>query len=174
MSPHQILAVGVRLFAIWLAVQLVLTLPFQLAWVATYLEQAYGSSSIGISRLFYGVTALLFIVLLIVLWRFPLTVAQRILPGSGEAIEDSGAPDLWLALGCALIGLWLLAVRVPAVVFGLVQYGEGFVDRLPYPGIMLAQHVAEILIGLWLALGAKGFRKLFWWLRNAGHIHVDQ
>jgi hypothetical protein len=174
MSPHQILAIAVRVFAIWLTVRLVMIIPYEYAQVTAYYMQTADQVGAGLSRAYYGIAALLVIALLFVLWRFPLTIAKKLMTSSVSEVQESRSPDLWLAMGCALIGLWLLTARVPSLLFDVMQYGDGFIERLPYPGIMLTRYVVEIAIGVWLVFGAKGFRKLFWSARNAGHITPDK
>ena len=103
------------------------------------------------------------------LWRFPLTVARKLLSPRAEPPSDGAEPDTWLAMGCALMGLWLLTKAISSVARDLLFFTSGFEggyydDAKLWIGIYLP----ETIIGLWLIFGAKGFRRLFWWARNAG------
>ena len=174
MSPQQVLALGVRLFAIWLVVRLIMFVPFQFAQVSAYYSQTYGQAGASGAQVYYGIAALLVLVVFFVLWRFPLTVASRIMPGSVQETDEPRSPDLWLAMGCALIGLWLLSTSIPTLFVHLMQYLEALAGRLPYPRVMLTQNIVEVAIGVWLVFGARGFRRLFWWVRNAGRTQPEK
>jgi hypothetical protein len=92
------------------------------------------------------------------------------LAGSGS--HHSGAPpDMWLSVGCALIGLWVLTSALPALVRNLIvlYLSRDTYDDVPNVNIWRIYYLVEIAIGLWLILGAKGFRKLYWWAQTAGH-----
>jgi len=166
MSPHQIIAVAVRLFAVWLAVRLVIATP-------VYYAQVSAQTGTNSSLLVYVVIALP-IALLFLLWRFPLTIAGKLLTSTKHEPENSASPDLWLAMGCALIGLWLLASILPWLTQDLMLYRDGFISSGPELRIKLAKYLAEVAISLWLIFGARGFRKLFWWAQNAGHSQPEK
>jgi hypothetical protein len=76
-------------------------------------------------------------------------------------------------MGCALIGLWLLTTSVPSLVLNAYVL-VGATDNYATTSIRhdvthnVFYHTAEVAIALWLILGARGFRELFWWARNAG------
>lgn len=162
MSPNQVVAVAVRLLAIWLAVHFVFAIP-------VYYTQVSAQTGPGVSFTFYTGIAVLAILLLFVMWRFPMTIAGKLLTPTAREPASSASPDLWLAMGCALIGLWLLASILPWLVQDLMLYRDGFISGDPELKIKLAKYLPEIAISLWLIFGAKGFRKLFWWARNASH-----
>jgi hypothetical protein len=78
---------------------------------------------------------------------------------------------MWLSVGCALIGLWVLTSALPALVRNLIvlYLSRDTYDDVPNVNIWRIYYLVEIAIGLWLILGAKGFRKLYWWAQTAGH-----
>jgi hypothetical protein len=119
----------------------------------------------------FAVTVLALAVLLVAaLWLFPRTIARKLLSPDIAKPETSASADLWLAMGCALLGLWLLTSALPTLVFdtyALVHLNPGD-DRGNIPQSVV-YYVVEVAIGLWLVFGAKGFRRLFWWARNAGY-----
>jgi len=162
MSPHQCIAVAVRLFAVWLAVYS--------AWqVPPFYIYATGQNEPKLLAIIL-VAATFCLVLVLALWRFPLTVAKKLLSSALPKSPNSASPDLWLAMGCALTGLWLLTQTVPPIaqdLIGLYRTGITYIDQ---PGLRpwLAYRLLMVVLSLWLILGARGFRRLFWWARNAG------
>jgi hypothetical protein len=161
MSPHQIIAVAVRLFAVWLAIYI----SRDVLWFFFEGSKQQDAYPFWIS-LFVAVAS---IVIVIVLWLFPRTIARHLL--SSESAETATAsPDLWLALGCALIGIWLLSSAIPGLVrnsFVLVLYRSADVDTSTLR-TSFAFYIPQVLIAFWLIFGAKGLRKLFWWARSVG------
>jgi hypothetical protein len=160
MSPHQAVAVTVRIFAAWLGITVLRDLASFAFFKQTDMP-GYG----------FAVTILALAVLLVAaLWLFPGTIAGKLLSPSNAKPETSAPPDLWLAMGCALLGLWLLTSALPTLIFdtyALVHLNPGD-DRGNIPQSVV-YYIVEVAIALWLVFGAKGFRKLFWWARNAGY-----
>jgi len=163
MSPQQIVAVMARLLAIWIVIHL----PGQ-----AY-EIAFASSrdSEPSMRLFAVGGLALEILACLALWFFPLTIARKLLRCSSQERPPPSSSDLWLGMGCALIGLWLLATSLPALVINLFILGSA-IGASGDVSSSLRQNVfyylAEVAIAAWLILGARGFREIFWWARNAG------
>ena len=167
MSPTQIVAVAVRLFAVLLAVSFVSSIPM-------YYAQATSQIGSNTPLPVYFVVALLVVALLYVLWRFPMTIARKLLTAPAQESKESATPDLWLSMGCALMGLWLLVQFVPLLARDLMVIGEGYSSDGAILKVRLATDLPGVIIGLWLIFGAKGFRKLFWWARNAGRSQSDR
>jgi hypothetical protein len=161
MSPHQTIAVAVRLFAVWLVIYVARDM------LALYLEgnKQHDPHSFWIAT-FVSVLGAAFC---LILWLFPRSVARTLLSNNSRDTPSTSSPDLWLGMGCALIGLWLLTSAVPALIRNswiLLLYrsdADTSSLRLSY-----LYYVPEVLIAIWLILGAKGFRKVFWSVRNAG------
>ena len=158
MTPHQTVAVALRLFAVWIGLQALMTLP------AFFLP---GSDAAGyVYGLFLlGVTG----VLVLVLWFFPRAITGKVLPPQDAQPQRSATPDTWLAMGCSLIGLWIFTTRIPRLVFdvyilkSMASYEE---HSQLLRGVLYDS--TEVAIALWLILGGKGFRKIFWWAQNVG------
>ena len=168
MSPHQIVAVAVRLIAIWLVALVAIDIPYY------FLATPAPGEDISIS-VYLGEGAL-FVLVAIGLWRFPLTVASRLLSSDVEKSESPAKPDMWLAMGCSLMGLWLLVTMIPSLVHDLVWLipplaGDYSDEALR---VLFGLHLPKVIIGVWLVLGAKGFRRLFWWARYAGRNTTPQ
>jgi hypothetical protein len=161
MTPHQTLAVAVRLFAIWLTIYGARELlGFYIA-----AEEHGDRHSVMIVAAVILVTA----AFLVLLWFFPRTIARGLLPLSGDTVAKPSPPEMWIAVGASVIGLWLVASALPALLRnGLVMYlfraesldRTGLTSGMIYYGI-------QLLVGLGLMLGVNGLRKLFLWARYA-------
>jgi multisubunit Na+/H+ antiporter MnhB subunit len=164
MSPHQIIAVAVRLFAVWFAIHI----PGNL--YAFYGEGTkFGGSH---TVLFTFIAAAVALGIVAALWTFPMMIASKLLTTKADPSIPEASPDTWLALGCALIGLWILTDSLPGLIRDSLVYiyyssqpTYGQLQGL-LPSILYL--LAEVIIGLWLILGAKGFRRVFRWARYAG------
>ena len=163
MSPHQTLAVAVRLFAIWLAIYWVRFVP------GFYFEglRQDDSSALAIAL----VTSVFAILCLLVLWFFPRMIARGLLPSPTAEPAPTASPDVWFSVGSTLLGLFVMTTAVPALlrnlaVLFLTRSGEMDTSNLKYA---LFYYSVEFVIGLWLILGAKGIKNLIVWARNAGH-----
>ena len=105
MTPHQVIGVAVRLFAVWLmmyALQAVNT------GIALHLSPSSGA------YLFSG----FFIIVAIFLWLFPLFVAHGLVPRTRHDDALRIPAQQVTTVATVVLGLWLLAVRaIPAVIF---------------------------------------------------------
>ena len=166
MTPHQTIAVAVRLFAIWLIISLVLSL---LELVAQPSGQNIPNGFLVVIVAVATVTTLV----TLALWKSPQTVARRLLATPAAESLPEGAtstpPDTWLAMGCSLIGLWVLASALPALIRDsvLLYFSDSTTDTSNVHN-WLTHDFAQLLVAIWLTLGAKGFRQIFWWARHAG------
>ena len=160
MSPLQTVSVALRLFAIWLGIYVFRTVV-SFAFVSQNEIPGF-----GVAVAFVVLTALL----AAALWFFPRSIAGKLLSPEAASPEAPASPDLWLAMGCTLLGLWMLTSAVPSFVlntFALVYVDVTSGDSSLKQSVLY--YLIEIAIGVWLVLGAKGFRRLFWWAQNAGY-----
>jgi hypothetical protein len=160
MTPHQTLTVAVRLFVILVALYVLREL------LAFSLSGKEGEQRYALMAMIY-VPVVLF---LVVLWFFPRTIARGLLPLSSDAPAQPATPDTWFAVGSCLIGLWLMASAVPALLRNsLVMYlfRSKSVDLGDLASGLL-YYAIQFLVGVGLILAADGIRKLVWRLRNAG------
>ena len=162
MTPHQTIAVLVRLFAIWLAIYFARLLPsFHREMVETDDPNA---------MLAAVVIAVLVVLVVLFLWFFPRTIAWTLLDSKSLAPAEPSSPDTWLAVGCALIGLWLIIPALARLIYNLsMLYLAQRTPNVDTSNLSFTwiYYVVEIAFGVWLVLGARGARKLFWWARNA-------
>jgi hypothetical protein len=160
MSPYQAVAVAVRLFAVWLAIYVLRTV------ISFAFVRQSGVPGFGVAVAFVVLTALL----VGVLWFFPGSIARKLLSPENAKPETAASADLWLAMGCALLGLWMLTSALPSLV--LDTYALVYIDVTSDDSELkrsVLYLLVQIAIALWLLLGAKGFRRFFWWARNAGY-----
>src|SRR5690348_14939753 len=114
MTSKQFVAVGVRLFSIWLAIYILRYAP---AWM---LESQQTSVAHNAVPLVIG--TLMLVAIVVALWLFPFTVARKLLPRSAlDQPTALAAHEQIEQAGFCLMGLWLLTQAIPSLVF------EGFV-----------------------------------------------
>jgi hypothetical protein len=162
-TPHQTLAVAVRLFALVMALYVGRELLGY--YVAARDENDAHASPI------VAAVSIVAILVLAVLWFFPRSIARGLLPLSSDTPAEPSAPDTWLAVGSSLIGLWLVASAVPALMRNaLVMYFFRAEDSLDRSGLMsgLLYYLLQFAVGAALILGANGIRNLIAWARIAG------
>jgi len=167
MTPQQILIVAVRLFAIfWL-----LTSVGHFVTAFRTLEGAGpdGYTLFGILVPIFEFAACVF------LWFFPATLSRRLLKG-GDTPSGTVGPALleWQSMIVIALGLWTLASAVPDAAYWIVyaityvgmeyRLGDVIQDRWAYVTATLVQ----LILGLWLLLGARGFAALLFRIRTGG------
>ncbi len=163
MSPIQIVALAVRLFAIWLAIYVLRWMPYLYRDLRRFDDATM--TAIGVA------TAVLIILIVVFLWFFPRTVALRLLPGHEMPPTTNVSPDMWFAVGCSLLGLWVLTNVIPALVqntYVLFYAQRNQMSRPEGWDAAILHYLVELVIGVWLLLGASGARKLVWWARSVG------
>ena len=161
MTPHQTLAVAVRLFAIVFAIYIVREL------LAFYLSAREGDPHALSILATVSVLAVLF---LVVLWFFPRTIARGLLPLSSDTPAQPSPPDIWFATGSSLIGLCLMAFAVPALARNSLVIYLFRSESVDMSGLRsgLLYYSIQFVLGVGLLFGANGLRKVFLWVRNAG------
>lgn len=169
MTSNQCVALGVRLFAIWLVIDIIEGAP------GAYAFLAQGGSPVpaGIVALLVATSTIL-VLLAILLWIFPLATARQLLPRAAQ--EQSIAPPAAESIeraGFCLLGLWLLVRTLPELVFDGVRLYLYFTPGSPlaprpddYAG--MAAHGIELVLAIWLLLGAKGLLGAIRWARAVG------
>lgn len=162
MTPHQTLAVAVRLFAILLALYAGREfLGFYIA--GRERDEAYVLPIVAVA-------SVLTVVLVAVLWFFPKSIARGLLPLSGDTPAKASAPDEWLAFGSALIGLWLVASAVAPLIRNLLVMYIFRSESMDKSGLTsgLLYYALQFAVGTALIFGANGVKKFIAWARTAG------
>lgn len=157
MTPSQGIAVGVRVFAVWLLLE---------GMGTGYFAVVELGMSITTDRLFVGLAlTAVWMLAALALWRFPQVVARGLLTHDVHDPEDSHeiCAETWLAVGCALIGVWVIVSSLPPLIQDITD---------TWPAIHLAgtgiYFLVRIALGVWLILGARGLRNIFRWTQYAG------
>lgn len=166
MTAIQTTALGVRLFAIWLAI-------YWARWIPYLYAEARESEGMSAS-LTAGIVVASGVAFVSGLWFFPRTVARTILPEENISPPAPSSPTSWFAVGCALLGLWVLTSAVPALVRNAyvlfyVQRNNMSVPEGWASGVIY--YVVELGVAVWLLLGAAGLRKVLGWARG---VHVEK
>lgn len=135
--------------------------------------QLYATSKAGVGGgTIWAVGGSAFVVEILVvlaLWFFPVTIAGRLIGTRSQERPPPSSPDEWLGVGCALIGLWVLTTSLPSFVFqAYALLAANTYEETTALRQALFYQGAEVVIGVWLILGAKGFREIVRWTRNVG------
>jgi hypothetical protein len=160
MSPHQIIAVAARLFAVWLAIHV----PGNLY---EFFEPDSSLNRPSIRWIALCVS-IIEVAAMLVLWFFPQTIARKLLTTSTTEPATASSSDTWLRMGCALIGLWVLTTSLPALILDASVLYSAHIDDTSSLRHSVLYYLAEVAISVWLILGARGFREIYWWASNAG------
>lgn len=168
MTPHQIIAVFLRLVAlVW-----VLFVVSHLHSLFLYLDH---TTYLQINKVVVWVFAAIQIAVCALLWFFPRSIASRLLR-SRDAHEPAPAPRLeeWQTLGVICIGLWALMRAIPDAVYWITFYNMTSRSSIPFSDFTaehkaaMVETVVELILGFWLLFGAKGFAVFLFKARTAG------
>jgi len=164
MTPHQTLAITVRLFALWLFLFAATTVASNYFYARDH--------GLQLSPSFAVISAVVVALFCWLIWSFPLFIAKKILPASSESTTHSPVFESWFSVGCSLIGLFALSKSIPALVsyfvinyMGLKLYPTTFQVN-PDWRLHVAFNFLQLFFGIWLFLGGKGLRKILMWARN--------
>jgi hypothetical protein len=160
----QIVALGVRVFSIWVVLYLFGHTPG--LW--TFIEHGR-SGGAG----FVVTVSLVLVLAAIGLWFFPLAVARQLLPKATLDQPTSLPVEEVQRAGFCLLGLWVLTESVPdliyyAVAFAFSTRSSTLMSFEPNTYANVAHSVVEFIIGVWLLLGARGLLGVLRWARTAG------
>ena len=110
------------------------------------------------------------VVLVVVLWFFPRSIARGLLPSEGDTPAKRAIPEVWFAIGTSLMGLWLVASAIPGVLRNLWVMYVFRSESVETDGLLngLIFLFAQIIVGIVLIVGAEGIRRFIWWARHAG------
>lgn len=167
MSREDIVAIAVRLFAVYLLVTSLRTL----ASVPAVLTGEVTAGTIVVTL----VSLVCTLGIIVLLWSFPLTVARKLLPimktPRPDVLSDGG---MLFQLGIVLIGLWQLAAGLADVVYWATLLVAMRNRDLPFDALRPEQWgsmvgtVAQLVVALALILGSNGLHRLLYRVRY-GH-----
>lgn len=111
----------------------------------------------------------------VALWLFPATIAAKLLPSLRAAPATAESPFIqWQTVGVICVGLWALTGAIPDAIYWVTLYGMadaneiGLADLRAQDRAGMIATAAQLGIGVWLLLGAKGFAAFLFRLRSAG------
>jgi hypothetical protein len=163
-SREDIIAVAVRLFAIYMLFHIVETVPGAtqlisgqdgVAWTSLYISILVGA---GLICAF--------------LWFFPLSIAKKLLPVMREPrSEKAVSAPVALSLGLTLIGVWFLAEALVDASYWLTLFIRSRqMSSVPveWTHKQIASVVAaftRLFLSVWLVFGTAGIRRLIYKFR---------
>lgn len=168
MHKEQVVGIAVRLFAIFLGL-------YTLWQVSSLLPLISSQPSNNFSLTFILLMAAPLIIAAILLWRFPLVVAARIIPDvrTKKPVTPLDAGSIG-AVAFSVMGLWVLATAVPDIVYWITfiyrtksaDIGNPTLSPANIAG--LVSTIVELVIGFWLLFGSRGILGLIKLARYAG------
>lgn len=168
MNKEQVVGIAVRLFAIFLGL-------YTLWQVSSLLPLISNPPPNNFSLTFIFLMAAPLILTAMLLWRFPLIVAAKIIPDvrmkNPATPLDAGSIGV---VAFSVMGLWVLATAVPDIVYWFifiyrtksVDIGDPTLSPANIAG--LVSTIVELVIGFWLLFGSKGILGLIRLARYAG------
>lgn len=151
MTKVEIVGLGIRLFAIFIAFYVLRQLPY-----FSFYELSDTSSLLVLVYVVFIVVTVLF------MWFFPKSIAAKILP----QVKDGAPATVWseaqvLAIGCTLIGIFTLIQAIPDVTYWvsvfILRPSLPYYEPLkPESFFNLARLATELALALWLVLGSSG------------------
>jgi len=155
MTPQQIVGLGVRLLAVWIAIRSV-GIFIQNAAAFRALDMADKAFNIGVLTAWWLAVALL-------LWLFPMWIAHKLIPRTRFENKLNVQPMEVARVGCCLLGLWLLANHLGTMIWflfkGALTPGTSSVIRTFTPDERL-QFLAlsiQVAFALFLTFGSASF-----------------
>ncbi|MCD9088630.1 hypothetical protein [Stenotrophomonas sp. SY1] len=159
MSREDVVAVGVRLFALFLLLLVARSFPSAIALFQQGGDQAALITIVLVMAASLAVCALL--------WFFPLSIARKLLPAMKEPRSESAmSGPVAFSVGLSLLGLWLLTRAIPEAFYWVTlvllnrRNDAAYVafDHDQLARIVLT--VAELALAVWFIFGANGIRRL--------------
>jgi hypothetical protein len=121
MSPQQVVALNLRVFAIWLSLWAIRYITF----IPNNLASNDMNNAVVVSY-FIGVGI---IIVAILIWFFPMSVANKIVSQSSYKNKFNTRPDEVALVAISVLGLWKIVDSAPALVSYLFQLYLNAGDR---------------------------------------------
>ena len=161
MTPHQFVALFVRLFVILVACLFLARIPNT---YSLFIQS-------NLPTLWIAVFLSLVFIVLILLWNFPLFISRKLLSNSIVQDTNSTSYQTWFEVGTLLLGLWLLVDAIPylaqyATLYVFVQNG-GIEGGMPNDwNATLVGVLVKITLSFALLLNASAIEKIIRKLRG--------
>ena len=159
MTPQQLVGLGIRLFAIWLAIA-------SLAYWVT-IPSALAANNLGNNVISYAIGAA-YVVAALLFWLFPMAIAHKLLPRTHYQNQNrlTAEPHELAKVGAALLGLWLITKAAPALVwlifrsFLFTESGSAFSSIAPDAKLDLSIALFQLLLAVALIAKAGAFAQI--------------
>lgn len=159
MSREDVIAVAVRLFAIFLLVTIVRSFPSAMALI--------GQVELKPSLVLVGTVLAAGVALCAFLWFFPLTVARKLLPAMREPRSETAMNGpVALSVGLTLLGVWVLSHALPDAIYWLTlfllsrQIDAGHIEWQHEQIANMIATAGQLALALWLIFGSSGIKRL--------------
>lgn len=168
MHKEQIVGLAVRLFAIFLGF-------YTLRYASSFLPYVSAPPPNNISLLFAGAVVLPPILAAVLMWYFPLALANKLIPDiktkDAPVPLDAGGIEV---VAFSIMGLWVLTSAIPDIfhwatyVYQVRNKHFGYFELTPENVGNIVSTVVELVIGVWLLFGSRGILGLIRRARYAG------
>ncbi len=167
MSREDIVAVAVRLFAIFMFFTIVRAIPVAI--------ESY-SPETGLQWMIPHLSVLFFwLIVSAFLWFMPLVVARRLLPVMKEPRSEQNIDaSIALSLGLTLLGVWFLANALIDGIYWmavLARVKQTYDTSFEWNHVQIASvftTAAEIVLAFWLLMGTAGIKRALYRFRLGG------
>jgi hypothetical protein len=155
MTPQQIVGLGVRLVAVWVAIRAIFTLLMN--------ARAFWAMDMADKALNTSVLTAFWIAVALVLWLFPMWIAHKLIPRTRFEDKLNLQPMEAARVGCCLICLWLLSNELHSFVWfvfkGALTPGDVSVIRhfSPEEQVQFAVVSTQVAFALFLTFGSGRF-----------------
>lgn len=159
MSREDLIAAGVRIFAVFLLVTIARSLPSAMA----LLDQEGPRPSLAL----IGLVLTSSIAVCAFLWFFPLTIARKLLPVMSEPRSETAmSGSVAMSVGLTLLGAWVLASALPDAIYWMTlflltrQVDAAYFEWGHEQISSVVATIAELTLAAWLIFGSSGIKQL--------------
>ncbi|MEQ1639022.1 MAG: hypothetical protein ABL903_20360 [Methylococcales bacterium] len=157
MTPQQIVGLAVRLFSIWLFI-----FAFQINGYISVLSNQPGAEPIPMQYPIVGFV----IVLSVLLWFFPMSVAHKLIPKTQHENILSIPAQEAVHVACVIFALWLFLVKllpaaayyIPLLIF-ISREHQSTLDYEQFHFLKIAPFVIEFIIAMILTFKSRSISK---------------
>ena len=161
MTPQQLIGIGIRLFAAWLALS---SVPYFVA-IPAQLSNSPGFPDGSSTAVSYAI-AVVHLLGALLLWFFPMVVAHRLIPKTHHDNRLSFQAHELARVGCGLMGLWVFAKTLPTLIWFffrafLVSGSTSSFSTLDAQGKLdIAVALFELALAVLLIMKASAFAQI--------------
>lgn len=160
MSKIQVIAIIIRLFAIALFLMIISGVP------QLYTVRFFGSTD-SVGMFFYVQLAVMIVGILIsiLIWKFPQTIAKKIIPKTDELSDTKWSEVNFASAGIIIVGIYFLYRALSDLsywfIFMLYAIGNNPAVKLePLNKISIYVTIIEFAISIYLVFGSRGITNL--------------